>query len=97
MIETARQNDIDISELAARQFVPKDFEYFDKIVVMDAANYRDVIRLAQDEDHKNKVVFALAENKDVPDPYFGGKEGFETVYQLLHNACQQILDSIEKR
>jgi protein-tyrosine phosphatase len=39
MIETASQHDIDISELAARQFVPKDFEYFDKIVVMDAANY----------------------------------------------------------
>ena len=97
MIETAKQHDIDISELAARQFIPKDFEYFDKIVVMDAANYQDVIRLAQDEDHKNKVVFALAGNKDVPDPYFGGKEGFETVYQLLHNACQQILDSIEKR
>ncbi len=97
MIETAKQYDIDISGLAARQFTKKDFDYFDRIVVMDAANYRNVIRLAKDDNDKCKVKFALEENKDVPDPYFGGKEGFEKVYQLLFNACQQILNSIEKR
>ena len=97
MIETAKQHDIDISGLAARQFTTKDFDFFDRIVVMDAANYGDVIRLAKDDNDKTKVIFALEENKDVPDPYFGGKEGFEKVYQLLLNACQQILNSIEKR
>jgi len=97
MIETARNHDIDISGLSARQFKTKDFDYFDKIVVMDAANYRDVMSLAKTELQKDKVIFALENDEDVPDPYFGGKQGFEKVYNLLFNSCQQILDSIEKR
>ena len=97
MIETARNHDIDISGLSARQFKTNDFDYFDKIVVMDAANYRDVMSLAKTELQKDKVIFALENDEDVPDPYFGGKQGFEKVYHLLFNSCQQILDSIEKR
>lgn len=97
MIETAMNHDVDISGLAARQFTVNDFDYFDKIIVMDAANYRDVISIARNDIDKSKVIFALENNENVPDPYFGGNEGFENVYQLLHNACQQILNSIEKR
>jgi len=97
MIETAKGHGIDISGLAARQFTLEDFDNFDKIVVMDAANYRDVISIAQNEKQKDKVVFALENNKDVPDPYFGGNEGFQTVYHLLHSACQQLLESIDER
>jgi len=88
--------DIDISKQQARQFTANDFKEFDYIFAMDNANYRDIITLAQTTEEKNKVKLFLDftypnENKDVPDPYYGGDEGFENVYQLLDAACSIFL------
>ena len=95
MIATAFEHGIDISNLTARQFQADDFDSFDVIFAMDSSNYRNIISLAKDDNDKQKVKMIMNNNKDIPDPYYGGDEGFEIVYQLLHDACQNFLNSIE--
>ena len=94
MITTAFGHGIDISNLTARQFQSDDFDSFDVIFAMDSSNYRNIISLAKDDNDKQKVKMML-ENDNVPDPYYGGNEGFEHVYELLREACQKFLDNIE--
>ena len=94
MIAKAFEHGIDISNLRARQFHSDDFNSFDLIFAMDSSNYQNIISLAKHENDKEKVKMIL-ENINVPDPYYGGVEGFEHVYQLLNEACQNILDNIE--
>ena len=67
---------------------------FDRIYAMDEYNYQNIISLAQYEDDK-KVKMILNEvtstrNLSVPDPYYGGDQGFENVYQMLDKACEAI-------
>tara|TARA_B100000683_G_scaffold73624_1_gene72331 strand:+ start:27405 stop:27833 length:429 start_codon:yes stop_codon:yes gene_type:complete len=94
MIATAIEHGVDISNLRARQFQSDDFDSFDLIFAMDSSNYQNIISLAKDDNDKQKVKMIL-DNSNVPDPYYGGDEGFEHVYQLLHEACQKILEDIE--
>lgn len=99
--ENARSHGIDISKLKARQFSKNDFDTFDMIFVMDTSNYNDVIELARDERDKQKVEMILNRvfpdtNMSVPDPYFGGEQGFENVFMLLDKACEVIANSIER-
>lgn len=96
----AKQHGIDISKLKGRQFQVEDFDKFDTIFVMDSSNYSDVISLARNENDKSKVELILNRvypnsNMAVPDPYFGGEQGFETVFILLEKACDVIAHSIE--
>jgi protein-tyrosine phosphatase len=95
-ISTASAHGIDISGLYGRQFSPSDFDSFDHILVMDESNYQNVIRLATKEEEVDKVIKILDylspnENNDVPDPYYGGEQGFERVYQLLDKASDAFL------
>ncbi|MBJ10134.1 MAG: protein-tyrosine-phosphatase [Flavobacteriales bacterium] len=94
MIATAIEHGVDISNLRARQFQSDDFDSFDLIFAMDSSNYQNIISLAKDDNDKQKVKMIL-DNSNVPDPYYGGDEGFEHVYQLLHEACQKFLEDIE--
>lgn len=96
MIETAQSYGIDISNLAARQFTTEDFNRFDKIFIMDDENYRNVVALAENESHIEKVHYTLPKQNNVPDPYFGGKDGFIQVYEILDEACQTINDEIQE-
>jgi protein-tyrosine phosphatase len=98
-IEVARKNGIDISHQKGIHFSPYHFELYDYIFVMDTANYRDVIKLAKNDAEKQKVQPILdglfvGENMDVPDPYFGGKQGFDNVYRMLYQACEKIVSRI---
>ena len=95
MIETAKAYGIDISNLTARQFTSNDFDKFDKIFVMDSENYNNVVALAQNESQMEKVYYTLSDNRNVPDPYFGGKDGFIQVYELVYDACQKINHEIQ--
>lgn len=99
-IATAHEHGIDITNQRSRPLKKKDFEEFDKIYVMDASNYTDVISLAKNENQKAKVMMILneshpGENRRVPDPYYGGDEGFENVYQMLDKACTIIVDNLK--
>lgn len=94
-IEVARKYGIDITDQRGRKFSTYDFEAYDHIFVMDYENYKDVIQLAASEAEIQKVKLLLdelfpGENVDVPDPYFGGKEGFENVFHLIEEACEKI-------
>ena len=62
---------------------------------MDNANYNNIVVLAKNEEEKSKVKLILNEsfadqNLDVPDPYYGGDNGFENVYNMLDKACENI-------
>ena len=97
MIETAQSYGIDISNLTARQFTPEDFNRFDKIFIMDDENFKNVIALAENKTNAEKVHYTISKQKNVPDPYFSGKEGFIKVYEMLYEACQRINDEIQER
>lgn len=87
----------------ARQFRRDDFEKFDIIVVMDRSNYQNVIRLAPNEESKAKVYEMIGFCKDnlgydaVPDPYYGGSKGFDTVLDLLEDGCSELLTKIKSQ
>jgi len=94
----ARKNGIDISSLRGRQFVVEDFDQFDIIFVMDYSNYENVIRLANSEADKEKVKLILNqiypnENQSVPDPYFGGDDGFDDVFKMLNASISNFTKS----
>ena len=94
-IATAKNRGLDITNQRARQFKRSDFEIFDHIFVMDNSNYKDVLALAPNEEAKSKVKLILNEifpneNVDVPDPYYGGQDGFENVFDMLDQACEEI-------
>ena len=83
----------------ARQFNEADFANFDLILAMDRDNYRDILYLDREGKYKEKVKlmcdFAVNyPDKDVPDPYYGGQEGFDYVIDLLLDACQGLLKNI---
>ncbi len=97
-IEVARLHQIDISSQKSRKFEIVDFDNFDYIFVMDQSNYQDVLALARDNNDEQKVHLILesSENtlEDVPDPYYGGDDGFEHVYQMLNEACENIKNKL---
>lgn len=97
--KNAKSHGIDISNLCGRQFTVKDFDAFDLIYVMDASNYQNVIALARNESDKSKVDLLLnakwpKKNMAVPDPYYGSGDGFENVFQLVEQACDEIVKKV---
>lgn len=99
MRETAKSFGISIDNLKARQFSIADFDDFDIIYAMDSDNYDNIIELARNNNDKNKVHLILNEshpsqNLNVPDPYYGGDQGFIEVFNLLDEATDAILKKI---
>jgi protein-tyrosine phosphatase len=99
-ISTARKHDIDINGKRARLFETEDFNRYDFIYVMDSMNYQDVIRMARDEQDRKKVDYLLNQieqgtDAEVPDPYYGGPDGFDRVYDMMDKACNRIIEKIK--
>lgn len=92
---TAKKFGIDISAQRARQFTVKDFDIFDHIYVMDRNNLKDVLALARSKEDSVKVNLLLG-HEEVEDPYYGGPEGFETVYKKIDLACREIINRWKK-
>jgi len=92
----ARSRGYDLSRLRARPVVPMDFEHFDLILAMDRGHFVWLLRECPPEhQHKIKMFLSFAErfpDGDVPDPYYGGDEGFEQVLDMCEDAVQGILD-----
>ncbi len=86
----------------SRQFEPQtDFDQFDFIVAMDQSNISDLKRLSSSTEHHDKLSmmcdFAVSRSeKEVPDPYYGGADGFEHVFDILEDACLGLINQIEK-
>lgn len=94
-IAVAKKYGIDISNQSARQFKVEDFDRFNYIYAMDQSNFDNILRLARNSKDTDKVQLILDEveavtNKNVPDPYYGGQDGFENVFSLLDEACELI-------
>ncbi|GFE69295.1 low molecular weight protein-tyrosine-phosphatase [Chroococcus sp. FPU101] len=86
----------------ARQFKPSDFEEFDLILAMDQENYHNILAFDRQGKYRDKVKmmcdYATHHSiKEVPDPYYGGKEGFDRVLDLLLDACRGLLAQIEQK
>lgn len=95
--QTMKKYGIDISKQRARPFKKNDFDEFYHIYVMDTSNNNDVLTMAKTEADKQKVQLILnvsypGKDLSVPDPYYDN--GFETVYNLLNEACEKIADAI---
>jgi protein-tyrosine phosphatase len=80
----------------ARQFQKSDFHDFDLILAMDLENYENILSLDGNQQFKHKVrlmcEFCSRHTlKEVPDPYYGGAEGFNQVIDLLIDACEGLL------
>jgi protein-tyrosine phosphatase len=96
-VAVADQHGIDISGQRARQFHPADFDRFDLILVMDSSNYNNVLKLAESEEQSRKVRLIMdfvhpGSAVSVPDPYWND-DGFQQVYEMLHTACDKIIDA----
>ncbi|HAO14204.1 MAG TPA: protein-tyrosine-phosphatase [Tenacibaculum sp.] len=94
-IKIAEKKGLDISKQRSRKFILDDFEKFDLIYAMDENNFQDLITLARNENEIKKVKLILKEvsnNKilNVPDPYYGGDQGFEKVFEMLNEVCEVI-------
>ncbi len=100
-IKVMNQHGIDISRQKSRLFRQSDFDDFDRIFVMDSANFSDVKSMARNSKDMVKVDFILnalhpGSNKPVPDPYYGGEQGFEQTFQLLDIAIEQLATELKK-
>ena len=98
-IKVASKNLIDISNQRARKFIIKDFDNFDVIFVMDEENYINIRSLSRNQSDLSKVKMILNEinpnlNESVPDPYYGGDQGFENVFKILDEACTIIAQKL---
>ena len=98
-IAVAKKNKLDISLQKGRHFKSTDLDTFDYIYVMDNSNYNDILALAKNEEQKSKVQLILnelfpGENVDVPDPYYGLQNGFDSVFAMLDKSCEVIAEKL---
>ncbi len=99
MVSAAKKRGMEFTG-QARQFKASDFEEFDLILAMDRHNYWDILSLDTHSQYRDKVKmmcdFCRNHNvKEVPDPYYGGPEGFNQVIDLLMDACEGLLESLD--
>ena len=94
-IANATKNGIVINH-CGRQFSEDDFEKFDFILAMDNSNYRNILNLPGSERFRDKVSlmreFDPLEKGEVPDPYFGGEEGFQHVFEILNRTLENFIN-----
>ena len=98
--ETARRRGYDLSGLRARQVAARDFLEFDHILAMDRENLAALKRLCPPE-HQHKVRLYLSFSsrfggQEVPDPYYGGSQGFERVLDMVEDAARGLLEDIRR-
>ena len=96
--EAAKNRGIDLSKLRARKIDYSDFEDFDLILVMDKLNQRNIFDFCPDQ-YKNKIKLMLDYLPDetleeVPDPYYGGEQGFEIVLDILDKATEALIKDL---
>jgi protein-tyrosine phosphatase len=84
---------------AARQIAITDFATFDLILCMDEENLEHVEQLAGDQKHRARIrlfceFVADSDAREVPDPYYGGADGFDAVMDLLEDGCANLLEYV---
>ena len=99
--QTAFTRGIDISDLRGRKAISNDFNEFDYVLAMDDENYQSLEQICP-VDMNEKLHLFLNFSKEfsetqVPDPYYGGVQGFEHVFDLVESAGKGLLEDIKKR
>ena len=96
-VANAKMNGVDYSH-RARQFRARDFNDFDFILPMDDSNMRDVMSIDPGDGIakvvKMRYYDEVAKNADVPDPYYGGPQGFQDVFDIIDRSSEELLDSL---
>ena len=88
----AKNRGYDLSAQRARQVRGEDFERFDMILAMDRGHLRALPKLAPAHHHAKIRLFV--DGRDVPDPYYGGPDGFEKVLDLMEAHCKRLLQEL---
>ena len=94
---TALAHGIDMRDLRARQVAPADFQRFDAIVAMDTDNLNLLSNACPDSERTRLSLmldWCAGWGEEVPDPYYGGDDGFEQVFEMLAEACDGLLEHI---
>lgn len=99
-VAAASVRGINLDGLRARKVVPRDFEEFDLILAMDEDNILDLRQVAP-EGARARILLLLdyapgARGRAVPDPYYGGRNGFEQVLDLVTEACSGLLEDVRR-
>jgi len=99
MRETAQRNGHSLEDHEASQFSREDLERFDHIFVMDKSNLNDVLHLDKNDAHGGKVRLfrefdPQPDDYQVPDPYHGGRQGFEKVYNIVERTADLLLHQL---
>ena len=91
----------DLSELRGRQVSRADFSEFDYVLAMDAVNLRALERLCPPQHtHKIRLIMEFGADsvmREVPDPYYGGEQGFELVLDMVEEASRGLLEHLRRR
>jgi protein-tyrosine phosphatase len=100
-IKHGKNRNYDFSNLFARAVIDDDFEFYNHILVMDKCNYQDLMDKCPDiYQHKINLFLDYATNypdyDEVPDPYYGGEQGFETVLDLIEDASDGLINTLSK-
>jgi len=99
--EHAARRGYDLADLRARQLLPQDFERYDLVLVMDHDNHENARELCPPGQlHKLRrfTEFCLQHTAQaVPDPYYGGEQGFEQVLDLVEDACGGLLQHVQQQ
>jgi len=97
---TAKSRGVDLSAQRARKVEENDFERFDYVIAMDRSNYENLKQLATPEQQEKLHLFMDFtndwDNAEVPDPYYGGGDGFTNVFDMVQSASEGLLDHIIK-
>lgn len=95
----ALRRGVDLSAIRGRQAEPSDFHEFDHILAMDAENHAHLRSIAGDHVHKLSLFMEYADNfeeTEVPDPYYGGPNGFERVLDMIEDASEGLLRELRR-
>lgn len=98
MIETAKRRGLDIAAQRARQVEMSDFYEFDYLLAMDLSNHADLLGMAppnRECDIRLFLDFAQGPEREVPDPYYGGQDGFTRVLDLIEDASRGFLEHLQ--
>jgi len=100
MTAAAARRGVDLSPLRARTVKPEDFDHYPHIFAMDLENLDTMQGLAKGRTYAPQLfldLIAPGENREVPDPYYGGTDGFEHVLDLVDAACARLLSRLQKQ
>lgn len=100
-MQAAARAELDLTMTGqARPLNDEDLDAFDLILAMDRDNYEEILRRDRQKRHRDKVKMMCSycrhhTTQEVPDPYYGGPDGFKTVIHLLVDACEGLIESLQ--